>query len=124
MERVQFSLSKEATTSYSYLIEQKEDTYPYDNKFRFSHFHRDPELQKKFNGKTPIKLKKSREFLNEKKVLDISFFRTTPYIKVAKTFEEQDSWKQDVLIFMIDVDEIKNDSIVLREVTFTRPIKE
>ncbi|WP_168191335.1 MULTISPECIES: hypothetical protein [Antarcticibacterium] len=47
-----------------------------------------------------------------------------PYIQVAKTFEKEDSWEQDVAIFIVDVDEIKNDSIVLREVKFTRPVKE
>ena len=69
-------------------------------------------------------MEKHKTFLKDKKVLDISFFRTTPYLEVCKTFEEEDSWEQDVVIFMMDVDEMKNDSIVLREVRFSRPVKE
>lgn len=57
-----------------------------------------------------------KNFLKDKPVLDVNFFRTTPYLKIAKTFEEEDSWKQDVIIFIIDEDEMQTDNIVLREV--------
>lgn len=110
--------------SIMYLIQQMEkDTYG-ATQFKFSHFNQSKKAYQKFGGKPPLILKKSQKFLKGKKILDIEFFRTTPYIEVCKTFEEEDSWEQDVLIFMIDVDEIRNDSIVLREVTFTRPVKE
>lgn len=110
--------------SIIYYIEQMEkDTY-YPTKFKFTHFNQSKKSYKKFGGKPPLILKKHKSFLKGKKVLDIDFFGTTPYTKVCKTFEEEDSWKQDVLIFMVDVDEMKNDSIVLREVMFSRPVKQ
>lgn len=110
--------------SVVYYIEQMEPPCGYDNEFNFAHIKRDKETYKKWDLEAPINLHKEKSFLRHKKVLDINFFRTTPYLKIAKTFEEEDSWAQDVMIFMIDVDEIKKDSIILREVTFGRPLKE
>jgi len=42
----------------------------------------------------------------------------------AKSLKKRVVWEQDVTVFIIDVDEIENDTIVLREVKFTRPVKE
>lgn len=124
MKKEKYKFSEDSSFSYGYFIRQMEkDTYG-DIYFIFSHPQRDERHNKYFGNKNPIILKKPKSFLEGKKVLDIEFFRTTPYIKVAKTFEEEDSWEQDVLLFMVDVDEIKNDSIVLREVKFSRPVKE
>ncbi|MDT0685426.1 hypothetical protein [Autumnicola psychrophila] len=110
--------------SMAYLIRQmEEDTYG-ATRFKFFHSNQSQKTYEKFGGKPPIILKKHKSFLQDKKLLGIEFFRTTPYIKVAKTFEEEDSWEEDVMIFMIDADEIKNDSIILRQVSFTRPVKE
>lgn len=110
--------------SISYIVQQMEETYPYDNKFKFSHHNQSKKAYKWFGGEPPLILKKPKYFLEGKKMLDIEFFRTTPYIQIVKTFEAEDSWEQDVIIFMIDVDEIKNDNIILREVTFRRPVKQ
>ncbi len=71
----------------------------------------------------PKKLVKDISFLQTIKPLDIEFFRTTSYRKVCKTFEAEDSWEQDVVIFMIDKDEIRDGKVVLREVQFSRPVK-
>ena len=101
----------------------EEDTWS-DSRFKFSHHVQSQETLEKFNIKRPIKLKKHKSFLKDREILDIKFFRTTPYIEVCKTFEEEDSWEQDVIIFMMDVDEMENDSIILREVRFTRPVKQ
>jgi hypothetical protein len=67
---------------------------------------------------------KDLNFLNKINPFDHSFFETTEYIRVCKTFEEEDSHVQDVIIFMIDKDEIKDGKIILREVFFSRPAKE
>ena len=118
------SPEEELKKSIAYYIEQMEPSCGYDSKFSFTHSNQSQKAYKKFGGDPPVILHKKKSFLNDKKVLDVNFFRTTPYLKIAKTFEEEDSWTQDVAVFMMDVDEIKNDSIVLREVTFTRPVKE
>lgn len=110
--------------SITYYIRQKEPPCGYGYEFHFTHANHPKKAYEKFGGTPPIILHKEKSFLRDKKVLDINFFRTIPYQRIAKTFEEEDSWKQDVRIFMIDVDEIKNDSITLREVTFGRPVKE
>lgn len=110
--------------SVVYYIEQMEPPCGYDNEFNFTHINRDKETYKEWDLEPPVILQKEKSLLRNKKFLDINFFRTTPYLKIAKTFEEEDSWKQDVMIFMVDVDEIKNDSIILREVKFGRPVKE
>lgn len=124
MEKIQFTLSKESQPSFSYLIRQKEETYPYDNKFQFGHYNRNLAIRNKMGDDTPVVLYKPKSFLIGKKILNIKFFKTTSYIKIAKTFEKEDTWEQDVVIFLVDVDEIKNDSIVLREVKFSRPVKQ
>jgi hypothetical protein len=67
---------------------------------------------------------KDLNFLNTINPLDHTFFETTEYIKVCKTFEAEDSREQDVIIFVIDKDEIKDGKIILREVFFSRPAKE
>ena len=110
--------------SIAYLIRQMEkDTYG-DTRFRFTHSNHSKKTYRIFGGEPPVILKEHKSFLKDKRVLDIKFFRTTPYIKVAKTFEEEDSWEEDVMIFIVDVDEMKNDSITMRQVYFTRPVKE
>lgn len=124
MKKEKYKFSENSFFSYGYFIRQMEkDTYG-DIYFIFSHSQRDIKHNKYFGTTNSSILKKQKSYLKDKKVLDINFFRTTPYIQIAKTFEKEDSWEQDVVIFMVDVDEIENDSIVLREVTFTRPVKE
>ncbi|UJH90453.1 hypothetical protein LZ575_16755 [Antarcticibacterium sp. 1MA-6-2] len=110
--------------STTYYIEQMESVNGYDFEFSFSHLNQSQKNYKTFGGKPPTILDKPKSFLKEKTVLDINFFRSTPYLKIAKTFEKEDRWEQDVVIFVVDVDEIKNDSIVLREVNFSRPVKQ
>ncbi len=130
-EKTDFTYLKQAGSpeeklkkSIAYRIRQMEKDSWSGNKFSFTHLNHSKKTYKKFGGEPPLILKKHKDFLKDKKVLDINFFRTTPYLEVCKTFEEEDSHVQDVMIFMADVDEIKNDSIVLREVRFTRPVKE
>ncbi|RXG18527.1 hypothetical protein DSM03_1011218 [Leeuwenhoekiella aestuarii] len=110
--------------SYGYFIRQMEKDAWSDTHFHFSHAQRDSLTYKTFGGKPPLILKKSKSYLKDKQVLDINFFRTTPYPQICKTFEEEDSHEQDVVIFMIDEDEIKNDTLTLREVKFSRPVKQ
>ncbi len=110
--------------SITYLIEQMEERDGYDYEFKFSHHNQSQKNYEKFGGQPPAVLKKPKSFLDNKKVLDIEFFRTTPYIQIAKTFEKKDNWEQDGVIFMIDVDDIKNDCLILREVKFSRPVKQ
>ncbi|MDT0646695.1 hypothetical protein RM545_08335 [Zunongwangia sp. F260] len=110
--------------SITYLIRQMEkDTYG-GTKFKFTHFNQSNKAYKKFGGEPPIILRNDSAYLNDKKVLDVNFFSNTPYIKVAKAFKDEDSREEDVMIFVVDVDEIENDSIVIRQVYFTRPVKE
>ncbi len=110
--------------SIAYSIRQMEKDSWSGNKFSFTHANHPQRAYKIFGGTPPSKLKKHKSFMENKKVLDITFFRKTPYIDVCKTFEKEDSWEQDVVIFLMDVDEMKNDSIVLREVRFSRPVKQ
>lgn len=112
---------KESVTFY---IRQMEKNAYSGNKFAFAHSHQSKEFNLAAGRKNPEILIREKSFLKETSLLGIDFFRTTPYLTVCKTFEEEDSWKQDVKIFMIDVDEIRNDSIVLREVSFSRPVKQ
>lgn len=131
MEKVDFtekvqasSPDEELENSITYLIRQMEkDTYG-DTKFRFSHFNQSKKAYKTFGGKPPKIIEKHNSFLANQNILDINFFRTTSYNKIAKTFEDDDSWEEDVMIFMLDVDEIHNDSLILRQVNFTRPVKQ
>lgn len=110
--------------SITFYIKQKEKETWSDNEFSFSHTHRDKKTYEIFGGRPSVVLKKNKSYLHGKHVLDINFFRTTPYKQICKTFEEEDSHEQDVVIFMIDEDEIKNDTITIREVKFSRPLKQ
>lgn len=123
MEKVQYKVSPKAEFSYSYHIKQKEPANGYDDRFWFTHLNQLPSAYETFGGRPPKKLVKDISFLQTIKPLDIEFFRTTSYRKVCKTFEAEDSWEQDVVIFMIDKDEIRDGKVVLREVQFSRPVK-
>lgn len=124
MKKETYKFSEESEFSFGYFIRQMEKETYGDIYFVFSHSQRDKKHNAYFGSKNSPKLYKPKSFIEGKKVLDINFFRTTPYFQIAKTFEKEDSWEQDVVIFMVDVDEIKNDNIVLREVRFSRPVKE
>ncbi len=120
-----FSVSKEKPiNSFEYTVEQMEEDTWSDSRFKFAYHIQSQETLERFNIKRPIKLKKHKLYLDRRRVLDIEFFQTTAYNEVAKTFEEEDSWQQDVMIFIADVDEMENDSIVLKEVKFSRPVKQ
>lgn len=119
-----YQFSPNSYISYTYFIRQMEEKTFGDTHFIFSHANRDEKNYKKFGRIPPIIRKVHNSFLKDKNILDINFFRNTPYLEVCKTFEKNESWEQDVMIFMVDVAEMKNDSIVLREVSFSRPVKE
>lgn len=112
--------------SISYHIEEIVRSNPemHSTGYTFWHHERTPWEIKNFGGpKSPITLIKGLDFLNKIKLLDHHFFENTDYIKVCKTFEAEDSHEQDVIIFIIDKDEIKDGKIVLHEVLFERPVK-
>lgn len=111
---------------YSYYIDEKvhDNSYGYDTGYTFYQYNRPESDIKKFGGKQPLTLEKDTCFLKTIKPLDKKFFLETDYIKVCKTFEAEDSWDQDVIIFIIDKEEINGGKIILREVTFSRPAKE
>ena len=111
--------------SFVYSIKEKKynNDVKYDDEFEFVHHNRNRKNYEIFGGKPPLKIVKDSSFLKTIIPLDIQFFRTTDYIKVCKTFEAENSWEQDVVIFMIDKDEIKDGKLVLREVKFSRPVK-
>jgi hypothetical protein len=117
--------SEKINESITYFIEEKITKNPlgYDTGYTFYHLNRDKKSYEIFGGKPPLKLIKDTAFLRTVKLLDIAFFRKTDYIKVCKTFEAEDSWEQDVIIFIIDKDEIQDGKVVLREVSFSRPVK-
>ncbi len=117
---------KSPETSFTYRIDEKETENPfgYSTGYTFSHFNQLKSAYTIFGGRPPLKMVKDSSFLNEIKPLDNEFFRKTTYRKVCKTFEEEDSWEQDVVIFVIDIDEICHGNIILREVNFGRPVKE
>lgn len=119
-----YQFSAKSNMSFGYFIRQMEKETYGDKYFLFSYASRDDSYYEKFGGKHPTVLIKNISFLKSKRVLGINFFRSTPYHKVVKTFEEENSRDQDVIIFMLDEDEIVNDRIILREVNFTRPVKE
>ncbi len=119
-----YQFSSKSNMSFGYFIRQMEKETYGDTHFLFSHASRDGSYYEKFGGKHPAVLIKNISFLKSKRILDINFFRTTPYHRVVKTFEGENSWEQNVTIFMIDEDEIVNERIILREVDFTRPVKE
>ncbi|GAA3570331.1 hypothetical protein GCM10022395_19960 [Snuella lapsa] len=111
--------------SFVYEIDEKREGRLYEFEYRFSHFNWSKnQYMSNSNYKPPLIIKKDTSFLKTISVLDIDFFKSTDYLKVCKTFEDEDSWKQDVLIFIIDIDEIVDDKIVLREVQFSRPVKQ
>ena len=116
--------NEQTPQSFGYFIRQMEKNAWSDSHFHFSHAQRDSLTYKTFGGKPPLILKKPKSYLKDKQVLDIDFFRTTPYLQICKTFEAEDIHEQDVVIFMIDEDEIENDILTLREVKFSRPIKQ
>lgn len=112
-------------TSYTYKIDEKksENKYLYDTGYTFSHFNQGKSEYETFGGVPPLKLIKDSCFFKKIKPLNIDFFLTTDYLKVCKTFEKEDNWEQDVIIFIIDKDEIKDGKLILREVSFRRPAK-
>ena len=112
-------------SSHTYKIDEKKmkDTIGYDKGYTFTHFNQGKGEYEVFGGKPPLALKKESPFLKTIKPLTIDFFLNTDYKKVCKTFEEEDSHEQDVIIFVIDKDEIKNGKLTLREVIFSRPVK-
>lgn len=113
-------------TSYSYKINEKkhENRYLYDTGYTFVHFNAGKSEYEYFGGTPPLKIIKDFSFLRNIKPLDIDFFLSTDYHKVCKTFEAKNRREQDVIIFIIDKGEIKNGKLILREVTFRRPVKE
>jgi hypothetical protein len=111
----------------SYLIDEIVRPNPgmYDLGYTFVYHERTPFEMETFGGRASSKtLIKDLGFLKKINPLDHTFFETTEYVTVCKTFEEEDSHVQDVIIFMIDKDEIKDGKIILREVFFSRPAKE
>jgi hypothetical protein len=117
-----YRVSSEAEWSYSYYIKQKDSIHE-GNLFMFSHFNQLPIAYKTFGGSPPQKLIKDTSFLRTIEPLEINFFRTNSYVKICETFESDDGWEQDVVIFIIDKDEIQGKKLVLREVQFRRPVK-
>ncbi len=111
-------------TSYSYKIDEKKvlDTIGYDKGYTFTHY-RNGRYNIERGAKQPAIKEKDTSFLKTIKPLTKDFFLNTDYKKVCKTFEEEDSHEQDVIIFIIDKDEIKNGKLTLREVIFSRPVK-
>ncbi len=89
--------------------------------FSFFYDERTQQEIELFGGKRSALLLKDLDFLKQIKPLDYQFFESTSYLEVCKTFEAEDSWEQDVVIFVIDKDEIKEGKLVLREVKFSRP---
>lgn len=124
MKTEKYKFSEGSCFSYGYFIRQMEKETYGDVYFIFSHTQRDEKHNRYFGKINSSVLKKTNSYLTGKRVLDINFFKTTPYNKIAKTFEKENSHEQSVKIFILDVEEMKNDSIVLREVKFTRPVKE
>lgn len=132
MKKVNFKVFKskkypneKIKNSYTYKIEEKKmmDTIGYDKGYTFTHFNQGRAEYEVFGGRSPLALKKEISFLKTIKPLTIDFFLNTDYKKVCKTFEEEDSHDQNVIIFMIDKDEINDGKLILREVTFSRPLK-
>ena len=110
----------------TYFIDEKVRPNPqmYDTGYKFAYLELIPFEQASTGFRSSMALVRDSTFLNTIKPLDHTFFETTDYLKVCKTFEAEESHEQDVIIFIIDKDEIKNGKIVLREVKFSRPTKE
>jgi len=123
------SKQKEKAFHALYRIEEKEtpNYEMYDTGYDFSHIQKTQSEIDAFDLKDfvqPSILYKEKSFLDKIDLLDYNFFANTDYNKVCKTFEAEDSVEQDVVIYVIDVADIKNDSIKLIEVKFSRPDKE
>ncbi len=110
----------------TYFIDEKVRPNPQmlDTGYKFAYLELIPFVQALSGFRSSMALVRDSTFLNTIKPIDHTFFETTDYIKVCKTFEAEDSHEQDVIIFIIDKDEIKDGKIVLREVFFKRPVKE
>jgi hypothetical protein len=124
MKKEKYKFSDNSPYSYGYFVRQREKNTYGDIYFIFSHPQRDDKHNEYFNNRNPTILKKKISYLKHKKVMDVNFFRTNPYVKINKIFEQNNNQDQNPIIFMMDLDEIKNDSILLREVRFSRPVKE
>jgi len=109
----------------TYFIDEKPAPNPemLDTGYEFAYWEHTPFLQALSGFRSSMALVRDQSFLKKIKPLDHTFFETTEYIKVCKTFEAEDSREQDVIIFVIDKDEIKDGKIILREVFFRRPEK-
>ena len=110
--------------SYVYEIQEKEDGFLYESAYKFSHFNWSKRKLLPKDYSKPIIIEKDSSFLVGKRILTNTFFKNTPYSEVCKTFELEDRREQNVILFVIDVSEIKNNNLVLREVNFSRPVKE
>lgn len=112
--------------SYSYIIDEKkhENSYLYDSGYTFVHLNQGKSEYEYFGGTPPLKIIKDSCFLRKIEPLNIDFFLKTDYLEVCKTFEKEDNWEQDVIIFIIDKEEIKDGKVILKEVKFRRPAKE
>lgn len=119
-------LRKNKTISSTYYINEKKHKYSYltDSGYTFWHRNRSKRDLVKWDGKLPLKLIKDTCFLKTINLLDKKLFLETDFIKVCKIFEADDSRDQDVIIFIIDKEEIRDGKMILREVTFSRPVKE
>ncbi len=119
-------IRKDKKTSFVYYIDEKkvESSYLYDSGYTFWHSNRPDRDLIKWGGKLPLEVKKDTCFLKKIDPLEINFFLETKYRKVCKTFEDENSREEGVIIFIIDKDEIRDGKIVLREVKFSRPVKE
>lgn len=79
-----YQFSSKSNMSFGYFIRQMEKETYGDTYFLFSHARRDGTYYENFGGKPPAVLIKNISFLKSKRILDINFFRTTPYHKVVK----------------------------------------
>jgi len=123
------SKQKEKAFHTLFMIREKEtpNYEMYDTWYHFSHIQKTQSEIEAFDLKDfvqPSILFKEKSFMDKIDLLDYNFFANTDYNKVCKTFEAEDSGEQDVVIYVIDVADIKNDSIKLIEVKFRRPTKE
>jgi len=131
MKKIDFTHLKQAGSpdeklkrSITYEIDQleKEDGYTYQ--YNFTHANSSKKEYQKFATTPPCMMKKTKSFLKNKKVLDINFFKTTSNRKSSELFQRSNSPNKTLLIFIIDVEEEKNDTLILREVQYSSPVKE
>ena len=120
-----FDLNETNTYSGGYFIDEIVRPNPemLDTGYYFEYRELIPFVQAISGFRSSMALVRDTSFLKKIKPLDHTFFETTEYIKVCKTFEAEDSHEQDVIIFVIDKDEIRDGKIILREVFFSRPEK-